>query len=146
MIHLAPTLLLARHVKEETLPRREACSPKQENAAYPPFRAVENPPAPLGHIPCALQSEPPQHPQWATGPTASRPPHKSGSSSSGRGICAASCISFWYCANRASSTWTVGGAKAGAATNSCRHVVRRMKLGLWGTLGWGGLYQGLVAD
>lgn len=44
--------------------------------------------------------------------------YRSASSSSGRGICAASCISFWYCCSSASSTWTVGGASAGAATNS----------------------------
>lgn len=33
-------------------------------------------------------------------------------------MAAASSISFLYCSKRASSTWAVGGARAGAATNS----------------------------
>lgn len=44
--------------------------------------------------------------------------YRSASSSSGSGICAASCISFSYCLRRAASTWASGGARAGAATNS----------------------------
>jgi len=44
--------------------------------------------------------------------------YKSASSSSGSGIWAASFISFWYCSRRAWSTVAVGGARAGAATNS----------------------------
>jgi hypothetical protein len=48
--------------------------------------------------------------------------YKSASSSSGRGMEAASCISFWYCSSTAWSTWTSGGARAGAATNSWRVV------------------------
>jgi hypothetical protein len=50
------------------------------------------------------------------------PVYRSASSSSGSGICAASCISFWYCSRRAWSTVAVGGARAGAATNSYRFV------------------------
>ena len=42
----------------------------------------------------------------------------SGSSSSGNGLVAASSISSLYCCSRASSTCTVGGAKARPATNS----------------------------
>jgi len=44
--------------------------------------------------------------------------YKSWSSSSGRGIAAASVISFWYASRVAWSTVTSGGARAGAATNS----------------------------
>lgn len=46
--------------------------------------------------------------------------YRSGSSSSGNGWSAASSISSLYCFSRASSTWTVGGAKARPATNSCQ--------------------------
>jgi hypothetical protein len=44
--------------------------------------------------------------------------YKSVSSSSGSGMLAAASISFWYCSRTAWSTWTSGGARAGAATNS----------------------------
>jgi hypothetical protein len=44
--------------------------------------------------------------------------YRSASSSSGSGIWAASAISFWYCSSTAWSTWTSGGARAGAATKS----------------------------
>ena len=45
--------------------------------------------------------------------------HRSGSSSSGSGWFAASSISLLYCWRSASSTCTVGGARATPATNSC---------------------------
>jgi len=44
--------------------------------------------------------------------------YRSASSSSGRGIWAASFISSWYCSRTALSTSTSGGARAGAATKS----------------------------
>jgi hypothetical protein len=44
--------------------------------------------------------------------------HKSGSSSSGSGICAAASISSLYCLIISALTVTSGGARAGAATNS----------------------------
>lgn len=50
------------------------------------------------------------------------PVYRSASSSSGSGIWAASFISSWYCLRRAASTVAVGGARAGAATNSCTNV------------------------
>lgn len=66
--------------------------------------------------------------------------YKSASSSSGRGIWAASCISFWYCSSTAWSTVTSGGARAGAATNSCL-AVSFLPACLKESS-----YQGLVAD
>jgi hypothetical protein len=42
----------------------------------------------------------------------------SSSSLSGRGMLAAASISLWYCSMVATSTMAVGGARAGAATNS----------------------------
>jgi hypothetical protein len=73
--------------------------------------------------------------------------HKSGSSSSGRGMPAASSISCWYLASRTGSSVTSAGASAGAATNSCDKGVSDREGGGGKEHGvmWG-LYQRLVAN
>lgn len=66
--------------------------------------------------------------------------YKSASSSSGRGIWAASFISCWYWASNSASTVAVGGARAGAATNSYTTIRKDTTGGLTKT------YQSGVSD
>lgn len=68
--------------------------------------------------------------------------YRSGSSSSGNGWSAASSISSLYCFSRASSTWTVGGAKARPATNSCPARISIRQARNYAAL----TYQAWVAD
>ena len=54
--------------------------------------------------------------------------YKSLSSSSGRAVAAACCISNWYWAISSGSTWTVGGARDTSATKSYKVLASDIEL------------------